>query len=276
MDFMMFYMITIISSFLMEMGMGFNFYKRISIKGYKINVEKEMPDIKSNEQQTNDDNAILRRLIKVTPLINMLNCIYEAKIYSDNFENLLEYMIQMNYVVKMNEKELKEFDKNKTGINAWLMHSKEKSKKENIKKIIIKENNKEIYYNFDKLSVEKSKEGQYYLKIENLEIIKSSTLLKEEENKAIVMASLTKFIEELVKNTTIKELLKKDINNILINGIYFDEIDVENNKKQENQKDNTTSFSAVAKIKNYDISQEEEKNDVKKLVLKKKNNNKQK
>lgn len=73
MDFMMLYMITIISSFLMKMGTGFNFYKRISIKGYKINVEKEMPNIKSNEQQTNDDNAILRRLIKVIPLINMFN-----------------------------------------------------------------------------------------------------------------------------------------------------------------------------------------------------------
>ena len=241
MSFLVFYVLTVVLSIMMKKGMDFNFLKRVGKLGYKVNLEENanlVNNIKSLVRDIkNDNNEALDRFILLLPGINMIDCIYEAKIYSDIIEEVINKTKEVNAIVKMNDEEKDIFMQKPTGFTAWLMLNKEYVERELIQKIIIKDANEEIYYTYNDVDISYDNDNDVLsISIENLKIRsieRKTKALKDQELKEIVLLAFLTFIEDVTKDKTIEELENTDVQSMLKDGIIFDIEKIK--EKQENE-----------------------------------------
>lgn len=241
MSFLVFHVLTVVLSIMMKKAMDFNFLKRVGKLGYKVNLEENeylVSDVKHLVRNIkNNDNEFVDRFILLLPGINMIDCIYEAKIYSDIIEEVIDKTKEVNAIVKMNDEEKDIFMQKPTGFTAWLMLNKEYVERELIQKIIIKDANEEIYYTYNDVDISYDNDSDVLnISIENLKIrsIKRKTkALKDQELKEIVLLSFLTFIEDVTKDKTIEELENTDVQSMLKEGIIFDIEKIK--EKQENE-----------------------------------------
>ena len=241
MSFLVFHVLTVVLSIMMKKGMDFNFLKRVGKLGYKVNLEENeylVSDVKHLVRNIkNNDNEFVDRFILLLPGINMIDCIYEAKIYSDIIEEVIDKTKEVNAIVKMNDEEKNIFMQKPTGFTAWLMLNKEYVERELIQKIIIKDANEEIYYTYNDVDISYDNDNDVLsISIENLKIKsieRKTKALKDQELKEIVLLAFLTFIEDVTKDKTIEELENTDVQSMLKEGIIFD---IENIKeKQKNE-----------------------------------------
>ena len=241
MSFLVFHVLTVVLSIMMKKAMDFNFLKRVGKLGYKVNLEENeylVSDVKHLVRNIkNNDNEFVDRFILLLPGINMIDCIYEAKIYSDIIEEVIDKTKEVNAIVKMNDEEKDIFMQKPTGFTAWLMLNKEYVERELIQKIIIKDANEEIYYTYNDVDISYDNDSDVLnISIENLKIrsIKRKTkALKDQELKEIVLLAFLTFIEDVTKDKTIEELENTDVQSMLKEGIIFDIEKIK--EKQENE-----------------------------------------
>lgn len=241
MSFLVFHVLTVVLSIMMKKGMDFNFLRRIGNLGYKVNLEENanlVNNIKSLVRDIkNDNNEALDRFILLLPGINMIDCIYEAKIYSDIIEEVIDKTKEVNAIVKMNDEEKNIFMQKPTGFTAWLMLNKEYVERELIQKIIIKDANEEIYYTYNDVDISYDNDNDVLsISIENLKIKsieRKTKALKDQELKEIVLLAFLTFIEDVTKDKTIEELENTDVQSMLKEGIIFDIEKIK--EKQENE-----------------------------------------
>lgn len=264
MSFLVFHVLTVVLSIMMKKGMDFNFLRRIGNLGYKVNLEENanlVNNIKSLVRDIkNDNNEALDRFILLLPGINMIDCIYEAKIYSDIIEEVIDKTKEVNAIVKMNDEEKDIFMQRPTGFTAWAMLTKEYVERCSIRKVIIKDTNEEIYYTCADFEINyDEKNNVSTICIINLKIIntkRKNKILTDEDCKKIVTFTLLNFIEEVTDNKTFEELEKIDILAMLQEGIIFDKeklnkvtkeqefkIEVSLNKKDKNRNKYTATLS---------------------------------
>ena len=193
MSFLVFHVLTVVLSMMMKKGMDFNFLKRIGKLGYKVNLEEDanlVSDVKHLIRNIkNDNNDAVDRFVLLLPVVNMIDCIYEAKIYSDIIEDVIDKTKEVNAIVKMNDEEKDMFMQRPTGFTAWLMLNKEYVERESIRKVIIKDANEEIYYTCTDFEIIYDEENDVStICIRNLKIIntkRKTKILTEEDCKKI-------------------------------------------------------------------------------------------
>lgn len=187
---------TIITSFCMEISNSMRLYKDMADLGYKINNEK-LREVNSQTNPAIRQQSFFSLLI---PIYNIF-CVFERAIKYNNLKNMVfDQLNILGILEEMNEQEILEYSKKKTGFNAIMVAVKNEINLKN--SYSLKEDESEIRYQFNDN------------KIVILKVSGPASKLSLEEQKQLVIdswknlmevakeefGSIEKFCEELEKN----------------------------------------------------------------------------
>ena len=150
---MLFWLVTIIGSYIMNFKMAFMMLKDLADAGYKLNVD----NIKRFSEEVNENNTN-NKLIYLIPVINMLYSFKIAIDYNNSRWNILDQLRILNVLDTMSIEEKRKYKENPTALNALMLlieKTEIKLDKDNkeineIQKVIEKDI-KEIEKDFDNL-----------------------------------------------------------------------------------------------------------------------------
>lgn len=187
------YMGTVLSSFCIHVNSKFKFFKYILDLGYKVN-DKKIDQFKKivNKYITDIDYFTM-----IIPIYNVIKFVKKRRKYIAEISMLLNKMIILNIIEKMDEYEAEKYFQKSTWLRTMLMVRKvlSNSKELDLVKIDIDNTNgyKNIHYNFnnsnvyfeklDEISYEKAEQEQTSQIMESLNISQKRQELEDSRQK---------------------------------------------------------------------------------------------
>ena len=140
MEFLIIWIITIIVSFCMEIVQEMRMYKDIADLDYLINNER----LSEFGKKFNPDITKKNLMLFLIPFINFLNVIKNTISYNNYKDRVFDELRIIDALEEMNEKELIEYSKNKTGFKAFKLTIERELDLENAE--VLEINDSKIYY----------------------------------------------------------------------------------------------------------------------------------
>jgi len=181
MELLIIWLVTVIVSFCMEIVQEMRMYKDIADLGYLINNDR----LSEFGKQFNPDITKKNLMLYLIPFLNFFNVIKNTIVYNNYRDMIFDELRIIGALEEMNEKELLEYSKNKTGFKAFKLTIERELDLEKAKVLTI--DNSKIYY-------EKNNGNIFILKV--MGPVSDLTL---HEQKKLVLDSLVKKINN--KNT---------------------------------------------------------------------------
>lgn len=189
MEFLVFWLGTVIASFGMEIANELRMFKDAADAGYKINVKR----LSELQKQLNPDATQTTLLTMLIPLFNMMQVCQRTMQYNNARPMILDQLRIMDTLEEMSEIEKEEYLKNPTGFNALAVPLKLET--ELAKAITFKINNENGHSEFY-FKIEKSLDDITILKVTG-----PASKLTIEEQKELLIENLKKaFQREMEKN----------------------------------------------------------------------------
>ena len=116
MSFLLFWLVTIIGSYVINFKMAFMMLKDLADAGYKLNVD----NVKKFSEEFNE-NRPNNKLIYLIPVINMLYSFKIAVDYNISRWNILDQLRILDILDTMSIEEKKKYEENPTALNALML-----------------------------------------------------------------------------------------------------------------------------------------------------------
>lgn len=188
MEFLVLWLGTSIASFCIEVANELRMLKDVADEGYKVDSNR----LSELANQINPDMSKNVFLSMLMPFYNVAQVLQRTMKYNNARPMVLDQLRIMDALEEMSEYEKKEYQKNPTGLNAFLVPIKNKLRFE--KATLIKFTNEEglstIYYDFDKSNDE----------IVIIKVTGPYSRLTEEEQKRKVMDAWKSILKAEKKN----------------------------------------------------------------------------
>jgi len=194
MSFLLFWLVTIIGSYVINFKIAFMMLKDLADAGYKLNVD----NVKKFSEEFNE-NRPNNKLIYLIPVINMLYSFKIAVDYNISRWNILDQLRILDILDTMSIEEKKKYEENPTALNALMLLI------EKPEITITDENIKDIEKDFDNLLKTICEENNW-----DYEILKERVkpIIKEEKENNLKIIEI-KNEKDFLKN------YKKEIENSL-------------------------------------------------------------
>lgn len=175
MEFLVLWLGTSVSSFIMEIANELRLFKDVADAGYKIDIKK----LSKLGQQLNPNAKKVTYLSMIIPIYNVMQVFQRIIQYNNARLMILAQLNVIDILEEMSEIEKKEYLKRPTGLNALIVPLKSEIRLAKATSITINDNNEysKIYY-----EIGESLDDITVLKVEGL----ASKLTVEEQKKKIV------------------------------------------------------------------------------------------
>ncbi len=179
MEIIIFWLITIIVSFGMEIASLIRIYKDLGDEGYLLNI-KNLNEFEFGNQINNDFGKALRYI----PIVNIFNALYLTALYNDTKYTIMESLRISGCLEEMTPEIKAEYDKKPTSYNAInlamkLDEEKEQAEIVKISKCLDNEEFEELNQKLCNIEERLSKESLWKIK----DLLEKKKKLIEEKNK---------------------------------------------------------------------------------------------
>lgn len=124
MNFFHIWLITITVSLIMKITNKIEMYKDVADRGYILNHHKLNILCEKIEEDLDTTSKLLTDLGLIIPFYNLFTDVIRESNYYNNIEDFINWLKKCNVLEEMTNEEKEEYNKSKTGINAWKIEHK--------------------------------------------------------------------------------------------------------------------------------------------------------